>query len=93
MPRFGPKIFQYAEPALILYVFALSMHVQTLNQYVYYRISKEKGFPDNYTGHQTDCVKLNATLKELQKEVRNISLTVFHFQPAFTSFWLSRVQS
>ena len=67
-----PKSLRYAaEPVLLLYAFGLMINAPILNQFIYKRISDEKGFPYHYSGDKSGCGTeiQNETLKMLQKEV------------------------
>ena len=66
------------EPVIFLYAYGLFMHLPIIQQYVYYRVSEDKGFPYKLTkdkGCSQD--EMNATMKELEQEVR------FNVQPFF----------
>eukprot|EP00794_Sanderia_malayensis_P005304 gene5304-5973_t len=60
------------EPAFLLYVFGLLLHMPLVQQYVYYRISLREGFPYKFSGHESSCqgITVNSTLKELQQKVQ-----------------------
>ena len=58
------------EPVIFLYAYGLFMHLPVIQQYIYKRVSDKKGFP--YSTSSTESCSnqtLNATLKELEKEV------------------------
>lgn len=58
---------------MLFYTFGLFMSLPVLTQYVYYRVSKFKGFPYNISEtSEKGCVDDggNSSLKELEKEVR-----------------------
>lgn len=62
------------EPVIFLYAYGLFMHLPVIQQYIYKRVSDKKGFP--YSTSSTESCSnqtLNATLKELEKEVQALS--------------------
>ena len=58
------------EPVIFLYAYGLFMHLPVIQQYVYKRVRDNKGFPYSASSKES-CSNhtLNATLKELEKEV------------------------
>ena len=61
------------EPVVLFYTFGIFMSLPVLTQYVYFRVSRFKGFPYNISettekGCDVDG-GVNASLKELEKEV------------------------
>ena len=58
------------EPVIFLYAYGLFMHLPVIQQYVYKRVSDNKGFPYSVSSKESCSNQtLNATLKELEKEV------------------------
>ena len=57
--------FRTAEPVVFLYAFGLLIHSPLIQQYIYDRVSKDKGYNDTVTS-RTACT--NDT--ELRDEVR-----------------------
>ena len=58
------------EPVIFLYAYGLFMHLPVIQQYVYKRVSDNKGFPYSASSKESCSNQtLNATLKELEKEV------------------------
>lgn len=62
------------EPVIFLYAYGLFMHLPVIQQYVYKRVSVAKNFPyTSSTKENCQNQTLNATLKELEKEVQALS--------------------
>ena len=76
MPSRGESWKLPIEPAVILYSYALFMHLPVIQQYIYKRVSDAKGFLYT-TSSKGGCSQetLNSTLQELEKEV-NFGLLV-----------------
>lgn len=73
-PKLTWRSFLTVEPVIFLYAYGLFMAMPTFQQFVYYKISKYKGFP--YNPEQSDdkfgCPSgnsTNMTLKNLEDEV------------------------
>ena len=64
------RTFLTVEPVIFLYAFGLFLNVPVSQQYVYYRLSKAKGFPYHFQ-ENTGCNQedLNSSMKELEMEV------------------------
>ena len=85
LPRW--RRYLTVEPVVLFYTFGIFMSLPVLTQYVYFRISKSKGFPYNISettekGCKSDA-GANSSLKNLEKEVGVLSqITVFcaHFR-------------
>jgi len=80
MPLNLPRWRRYltVEPVVLFYTFGLFMSLPVLTQYVYYRVSKFKGFPYNISDTaEKGCIDDggNSSLKELEKEVRTVTVT------------------
>ncbi|XP_031551724.1 proton-coupled folate transporter-like [Actinia tenebrosa] len=73
--RFNWRQLLTAEPVVFFYAYGLFMHLPVIQQYIYFRIAKNKGFPydttaSNSCGNET---ALNATMKGLEKQVQSLS--------------------
>ena len=80
MPLNLPRWRRYltVEPVVLFYTFGLFMSLPVLTQYVYYRVSKFKGFPYNISDtSEKGCIDDggNSSIKELEKEVRAVTVT------------------
>jgi len=81
MPLNLPRWRRYltVEPVVLFYTFGLFMSLPVLTQYVYYRVSKSKGFPYNISDTSEEgCVDDggNSSMKELEKEVQDIAAKI-----------------
>jgi len=65
------------EPVIFLYAYGLFMHLPVIQQYIYKRVSDDKGFPYSASS-KGSCSNqtLNVTLKELEKEVNFFIIAV-----------------
>lgn len=82
MPLNLPRWRRYltVEPVVLFYTFGLFMSLPVLTQYVYYRVSKSKGFPYNISDTSEEgCVDDggNSSMKELEKEARTTIVTQY----------------
>ena len=74
-PQNLPRWRRYltVEPVVLFYTFGIFMSLPVLTQYVYFRVSKFKGFPYNVSETSekgcNDDAGANSSLKELEKEV------------------------
>ncbi|KXJ16174.1 proton-coupled folate transporter [Exaiptasia diaphana] len=73
--RFTIKQLVTVEPVIFFYAFALFMHQPVINQYIYSRIAKAKGFPYTTTKGSScgNVTALNDTMKDLEKQVQSLS--------------------
>ncbi|XP_020897352.1 proton-coupled folate transporter [Exaiptasia diaphana] len=73
--QFSIKQLVTVEPVIFFYAFALFMHQPVIQQYIYFRIAKAKGFPyeTNKASSCGNATSLNSTLIELEKEVQSLS--------------------
>ena len=75
-PQNLPRWRRYltVEPVVLFYTFGIFMSLPVLTQYVYFRVSKFKGFPYNVSETAekgcNDDAGANSSLKELEKEVQ-----------------------
>ena len=75
-PQNLPRWRRYltVEPVVLFYTFGIFMSLPVLTQYVYFRVSKFKGFPYNVSETSekgcNDDAGANSSLKELEKEVQ-----------------------
>ena len=68
------------EPVIFLYAYGLFMHLPIIQQYTYKGVSDTKGFPYSASSKGSCSNRtLNATLKELEKEVNFSFITVLFF--------------
>ena len=69
--RFSVKQLVTVEPVIFFYAFALFMHLPVIQQYIYFRVAKSKGFPykTNKASSCGNATTLNHTMIELEKEV------------------------
>ncbi|XP_048585472.1 proton-coupled folate transporter isoform X2 [Nematostella vectensis] len=75
MVNFQKLKWRTPEIVVFLYAYGLFMHVPVIQQYVYSRIAKSKGFP--YDAHKkTGCGNitiLNATMQHIEQEVQSLA--------------------
>ena len=59
------------EPVIFFYSYGLLMNVPIYQQYVYYRLSEERGFPYSFQEQKSGCGSktLNDSMEKLEKEV------------------------
>ena len=75
-PQNLPRWRRYltVEPVVLFYTFGIFMSLPVLTQYVYFKVSKFKGFPYNVSETAekgcNDDAGANSSLKELEKEVQ-----------------------
>lgn len=89
------------EPVIFFYAYGLFMHLPIIQQYIYFRVSKAKGFLTHNSSHSNGCGQdiFNKSTEMLEKEVYSLtsckdtvaSLIIFMREIAKRFVWMINV--
>ncbi|XP_068746748.1 proton-coupled folate transporter-like [Montipora capricornis] len=76
------------EPVIFFYSYGLLMNVPIYQQYVYFRLSEERGFPYSFQEQKSGCGSktLNDSMEKLEKEVQSYASYVQLGTVMFSTF-------